>query len=438
MITYDLCRWQKSGGMEISMKIGFAQRCITPALPIRLSGYAGKRIAENVLDDLFVKAMVYQRGNETYGVLSYDLIGIDDVVIRQLKEGMKKLDLKQENFLFAATHTHSGPGGVLETREGLLKPAADIFVETDPALAAYIAQKSLEALEEAVGTCKETAVSIALSTLDHVGDNRNSRDLKGNRDIAAAFFRQEDGRKAVILNYACHPTVMNYKNQKVSADFPGAVAACMEQHGYDVCMYLNGSCGDISTRFSRRSSDSGELLRYGHMFEEKLLGMERDARPVEIHDFAVSYETIRMDLKRPGDIEEAERELEACEKRLQEAKQGGIGGSDLRVLESRKEGAQCNLALAQNPYTMTSCDVSVMFLNINRHIFVCVPGELFSELSNPLQTERVHFIGYANGYLGYFADESAYDHFYYEALSSPFEKGQGERLMRLAAEAVGK
>lgn len=141
MITYDLCRWQKSGGMEISMKIGFAQRCITPALPIRLSGYAGKRIAENVLDDLFVKAMVYQRGNETYGILSYDLIGIDDVVIRQLKEGMKKLDLKQENFLFAATHTHSGPGGVLETREGLLKPAADIFVETDPALAAYIAQK---------------------------------------------------------------------------------------------------------------------------------------------------------------------------------------------------------------------------------------------------------------------------------------------------------
>lgn len=428
----------KGGGMEIFMKIGFAQQCITPALPVRLSGYAGKRMAEGVLDDLFVKAILYQRGNETYGILSYDLVAVDDVIIRQMKVGMEKMRLKQENFLFAATHTHSGPGGALETREGLLKPAIDIFVETDPAFAAYIARKSLEALEKAIATCKETAVSSALSTLAHVGDNRNCRDLKGNQDIAAAFFRQEDGRKAVLLNYACHPTVMNGKNLKVSADLPGAVAACMKQHGYDMCMYLNGSCGDISTRFSRRSSDADELLRYGRMFEEKLLEMESNARPVEIRDFAISHETFRMDLKRPGNVEEAQKELDACEKRLQEARQGGISGSDLRVLESLKEGAQASLSLAQNPYTMTSCDVPVMFVKINRHIFACVPGELFSELSNPLQTEQMHFIGYANGYLGYFADESAYDHLYYEALSSPFQKGQGEKLMRLIAQSAGK
>lgn len=438
MISILLVLPVKGGGMEISMKIGFAQQCITPELPVCLSGYAGKRMAENVLDDLFVKAILYQRGNETYGILSYDLIAVDDVIIRQLKDGMEKLHLKQENFLFAATHTHSGPGGVVETREGLLKPAIDVFVETDPALAAYIAQKSLQALEKAIGTCKETVVSCAFSSLAHVGDNRNCRDLRGNQDIAAAFFRQEDGRKAVLLNYACHPTVMNSKNRKVSADFPGAVAASMEQHGYDMCMYLNGSCGDISTRFSRRSSDADELLRYGRMFEEKLLEMERDARPVEIRDFAISHEMFRMDLKRPGNVEEAQRELEACEKRLRDGRQSGIRGSDLRVLESLKEGAQSNLSLAQNPYPMTSCDVPVMFVKINRHIFACVPGELFSELSNPLQTEQMHFIGYANGYLGYFADEFAYDHFYYEALSSPFQRGQGEKLMRLIAQAAGK
>ena len=49
-----------------------------------------------------------------------------------------------------------------------------------------------------------------------------------------------------------------------------------------------------------------------------------------------------------------------------------------------------------------------------------------------------HFIGYANGYAGYFADMPAYDSFYYEALSSPFQKGEGEKLMLCVAQEVKK
>lgn len=419
---------------KIIMDIGFAQQCINPALPLHLSGFLKERIAETVQDDLFVKVLVYQREQEIYGILAYDLIAVDDLMICRMKDGMEQLHLKKENFLFTATHTHSGPGGVIETREGLLKPSVDIFIKTDPALIEFIAQKSLQALQEAVSNCKETSVSYAKSTLANVGDNRNCRDFKGNPDLAAAFLEQKDGKKAVILHYACHPTVMNSENQKISADFPGAVAACMRQHGYDMCMYINGSCGDISTRFSRKGSGKDELMRYGHMFEEKLLEMKCHARQAEIHDFAITHETCQLDLKHPGNIEQAQKELNACEKRLQEAIRKGISGSELRVIKSYLEGAQSNLALARNPFLVAACDIPVMFVKINRHIFVCVPGELFSELSNSLQSEQVHFIGYANGYVGYFADEFAYDNFYYEALSSPFQKGQGEKLIQFISE----
>ena len=58
--------------------------------------------------------------------------------------------------------------------------------------------------------------------------------------------------------------------------------------------------------------------------------------------------------------------------------------------------------------------------------------------SNPLQNENVHFVGYANGYLGYFADKVAYDSFCYEALSSPFDKGEGERMMIFIAQLTDK
>ena len=55
--------------------------------------------------------------------------------------------------------------------------------------------------------------------------------------------------------------------------------------------------------------------------------------------------------------------------------------------------------------------------------------ELFSILSNPMKKYGFEFIGYSNGYQGYLPDESAYDLNYYEASSTPYEKGAGELLM---------
>lgn len=415
---------------------GFAQQCITPALPVGLAGFGTKRTAEAVLDDLFVKAAVYQREDGIYGILAFDLIAVDELIIRRMKDGMEAMHLKQENFLFTATHTHSGPGGGLKTGEGLLAPSVGIFLETNPALIEEIAESSLQALREAVAGLKRTAVLCARGTLEQVGDNRNSRELEGDNRIAAAFLEQEEGKRAVIWHFACHPTVLNGANERISADFPGAAAACMKEQGYEVCMFVNGSCGDISTRFSRRGSHEGELLRFGRIFQDALLTLRSQAKPVKIGAFAAARNTCRLKVKQAEGIKQAQARLDACNKRLREAKQNGADGAYLRVLESYREGAESSLALAQKPYSVSGYEVPVQFVRINRHVFVCIPGELFSELSNPLRDGRMHFIGYANGYAGYFADEAAYDRFYYEAQSSPFQRGEGEQLMRFAARAA--
>ena len=59
-----------------------------------------------------------------------------------------------------------------------------------------------------------------------------------------------------------------------------------------------------------------------------------------------------------------------------------------------------------------------------------VPGELFSTLGVPLKKEGVEIFGYGNGYYLYLADEKSYDEMVYEAMSSPFEKGVGEFLVK--------
>ena len=43
---------------------------------------------------------------------------------------------------------------------------------------------------------------------------------------------QVEGKKAVLLNFACHPTVLNGTNLKVSADFPGAIQTALKAVSY--------------------------------------------------------------------------------------------------------------------------------------------------------------------------------------------------------------
>ena len=420
------------------MKIGLSQQCITPAFPVHLGGFSIERISNQKLDDLYVKVMVVEKDGEYFGVFTFDLLAVDDLIVKPIRTEIQKRNINEENFLFVATHTHSGPGGILETRRGLLCASEEIFIKTHTELIDKIIDKSILSFDDAMKDCRDTLLYYAKDVLENVGDNRNNRELKGNNDLSVLFMEQVEGKKAVLLNFACHPTVLNGTNLKVSADFPGAIQTALKADGYDMSFYLNGSCGDISTRFSRHSSDENEIYRYGKLFKQKVMDMRGNARRMDIDTIRFFQTKIRLHLKKTEGIELAQKQLNTCMQNLNDAKMKGITGSDLRLIESYKEGAEANLRLAKYPFDSDEVDVNIQFIKINSHVVICIPGELFSELSNPLQNENVHFVGYANGYLGYFTDKVAYDSFCYEALSSPFDKGEGERMMIFIAQLTDK
>ena len=68
------------------MKIGFAKTCITPSLPIALGGFAKERVAHQVHDDLYVQCILIQIKQELYGILAYDLVAIDHLIIQEVKK----------------------------------------------------------------------------------------------------------------------------------------------------------------------------------------------------------------------------------------------------------------------------------------------------------------------------------------------------------------
>ncbi|GAG17455.1 unnamed protein product, partial [marine sediment metagenome] len=64
-----------------------------------------------------------------------------------------------------------------------------------------------------------------------------------------AFKKLEDNKIiGIIINYSCHPTTLSYKNDKLSADFPGRVISIIDDltSGSIKAIYFNGPSGDLN------------------------------------------------------------------------------------------------------------------------------------------------------------------------------------------------
>lgn len=423
------------------MKIGLSTKVITPSFPVLLAGFAEYREAHDKYDDLFVKVITCEIDHKVYGIINFDLVGIDSLILDIVKENLTKKGLDYGNFIVSATHTHSGPHGILKRwgeSKAVKEDGTEIPVPIRQDIVEVIANQAIQAITEAVETAKDGHVKIAKSKLEGIGKNRNSLEFSGNNDIVVIYFEQDNGEKAVAVNFACHPTVLNMKSKLVSADIPGAMNKLLKENGYYFAAYLNGSCGDISTRFTRIGNGYEEVKRYGQLLADKVNELYETSKNIKIDTLQVKHLSIVLQYKQIETVEEAEKKLNDCYEKVVEAKKKGISGGELRVIESFFEGARFNLDRSKNPPNAESEAANVSIFNINHDFFVCVPGELFSQLSNPIQNEYTHFIGYADGYLGYFADNHAYENGFYEALSSPFDKGQSELMMKVIKNEIEK
>lgn len=421
----------------MDMKIGISECTITPSFPVSLAGFAAERIANEKYDDLFIRVILFRVNGEIYGIINYDLIGIDELIISRLKEKLGAKDLKFSNFIISATHTHSGPGGVINTSSGILKGTDYVMGIPDLKLIDWVVDQTVKTVDNALENMKEGEILIQKDILENIGSNRNNKNFPGNNEITVLFFKQDNGSTATAVNFACHPTVLNMNNTKISADFPGAMNALLKKYGYAFGAYLNGCSGDISTRFTRKGNGYQEVERYGKLLADKVNEMYKSAYKLDINDVEVKTIRVQLKLKAAESVQKAEEDLEKYRLQVEEAKKTSIKKGDLRIIESHYEGALANLNYARNSEGKRFQEAIVSIFKMNNEYFVCVPGELYSQLVNPVMHGNVHFIGYA-GYLGYFADSFAYEQNYYEALSSPFEKGQSEVMIEQINKEINK
>ena len=180
------------------------------------------------------------------------------------------------------------------------------------------------------------------SRVQGVATNRRNPEIPINDELQILIFKPEDGKKIIIYNYSCHPTVMNQFNSQVSADYPGEVAGLLEAQNDIACvMFYNGECGDVSTRFTRTGATFAEVKRIGDILAGEILKLisQQSNMDEELEEIQMKTIPIELNVKTLINAMDAKRALAVAKEKKETAEANGIKGGALRLYQAEFEGS---------------------------------------------------------------------------------------------------
>ena len=233
---------------------GFAKQDITPAYPVRLSGFGFRRTeSEGVQQRVWAKAMAL--GDEQpFVVVTVDNLGCSLAIRDRLLERLKGSGITSERFAIAASHTHTAPmlEGVCPTLFGQPIP---------PDHLQHIRQYTIEftgKLEKLVLAALADRRKCHLGwTVGSVGFAMNRRTKGGPVDhdlpVLAARDPATGKIRGIWATYACHAVTLSHN--RVGGDWPGHAQEAMEDAFPGAVALVSIGCGADSNPTSGVTGD---------------------------------------------------------------------------------------------------------------------------------------------------------------------------------------
>jgi len=408
--------------------IGYAFGNIDCELGTQLAGFNAVRPCTSIHKSLYARLLLI-RSTSDYCFIQMDTICIDDDFLDLIASRLAKFGVEKKNIIASATHTHSGPSGLKNTESGIFKGLEGLFGKYNSVLANRYADVIESLFLKAESTLADFCMRYGSSSIEGVASERHDASLPSDNRLVVMEFLTAENKKILYYNYPCHPTILNGSSTVISSDLPSGVIDAFGDE-YEMIMFINGSCGDISTRFTRKESTTHQITVFGQIIKDKIETTLHALPYTQLNTIEFKPFDVSLKVKRFASQAEAESVLKAAQDELDEGTRKQLSKNELRLLLSVVEGATTNVAFCRNFGSITEVTLHLTAFTINELKFVTVPAELFSSLSNPLRKKYgLIFIGYTNGYFMYITDRSAFEKGYYESFSTIFALGEGEVLM---------
>jgi neutral ceramidase len=405
-----------------------------------LAGYAAREEpCAGVHDDLFARALVLDNGERTLALVSVDLLAVSEAFTRRVRQSIHaRTGIPPEAVMVAATHTHAAP----VTISTFFNPGESLDRDYMDRLARAIEASVAEAWEQRA----PARVGVGFGRVDGIGVNRRSPDrLPVDPEVGIIRVDDAAGRPvAVVVNYACHPTVLGPNNLLASGDFPAYTVARIEERlgPGSFAMFVNGTQGDISTGHSSELSAIG-VITPGRTFERaeafgaKLADAALAALPAvaTTADVALAARIERLDLPRrpyPPAAETAaalDDARAALERAIGNAPPEAIAAARTRRLYASITHFYAGEAQA----AANGClPIELQAFRIGDVALVAVPAEVFVSIGLRVKAaapRRTLIAGVTNGYIAYLPDRGAYASGGYEVVSAKCAEGSDDRLL---------
>jgi hypothetical protein len=416
-----------------NFQFGTQDVIITPPIGTELVGYPEREHGSTgIHDHLHAKAFVLSAADRTIALAFLDVCGIDEDFTELVRDLVcNRSNLSPQDIYLSFTHTHSGHA-CLSSQSNLLDR---MYSQGDPKIDAITARQTAGAILAAYQKKKPGKIGFGSGNLTSMCTNR--RDPEGLIDDEVnviAFQGENDSLEGVIINYGCHPTALHQDNYLISRDFPGFTCDAVSRLlGPEVIVaFAQGTAGDVSTRWVRRSTTFDEAKRLGLMLAGETIRILQNLEIVDDVVFVNQSKQIKLPTRELPSLAEAEEKLKKETTRLDELRKSQAPYGDIRTQYVTQLGAKVRLDLIQNRKEEHVL-AEVGILSINNRKVVLLPGEPFSRTGLQIKEglgPGTIVLGYINRSLAYLVPSEDERMGGYEAGASLIDPSGVDKLLK--------
>ncbi len=234
-----------SSAAAASFEAGFSKIDITPAEPVRLSGYGSRaKPSEGVDTPLFVRGMALRADDGPLHVLlSVDTIGFPAALTKEIFQAVqKKHSLSRSQFVICCTHSHTAPHLLRGLTNLFSVPLSEAERRANGEYTDLVRDRCIEAVGAAVENLQPVRLSVAEGTASFAKNRRVLENgiWKGfgvnpqgpvDHSLPVIFLTEKTGEKVrgILFNYACHCTTFGGNYNRVNGDWAGYAASGLEK-----------------------------------------------------------------------------------------------------------------------------------------------------------------------------------------------------------------
>jgi hypothetical protein len=220
--------------------------------------------ADGVRDPVGVRALWLEDAGARVALAAVEVLLIPEPLDAAVRDRLT--DLRLDELLLTATHTHAGPGGAWDSLAGAIGATGPY----DRAAFLRLADDVAGAIRQAHAARGPATVSVTRARLEGLARNRTGAHTDG-RLLVARLARPGGEPVVELVSFSAHPTFLGGANRLLSGDWPGRLLAAGARGPR---LFFQGALGDQSARLPPTAVAPGEA---DHAAYARLLGDTIDA-----------------------------------------------------------------------------------------------------------------------------------------------------------------